>query len=264
MGATLSGEGPNHLPNKEKQLHFTDCSRSAQPENVKEFLYVTAAGLLVKSLKQAEGRNLIAPVFRPVTICVMFTGIVEETGEVLSLAEHKAAWRLRLRARTILRGLRLGDSVAVNGCCLTVAKKARGVLEFDLLEETLRRTNLGEVVQGSPVNLERSVARDGRFGGHFVTGHIDCVGDVKIFKRVGKNYYLRVSFPKKFDKYVAEKGSITIDGVSLTLAEVGAASFVVWLIPHTLKITNLGVIKSGSRVNLEFDLLAKYAERMKK
>jgi len=204
---------------------------------------------------------LLPTFFRRVTICLMFTGIVEETGEVQSLAEHKAAWRLRLRARTILRGLRLGDSVAVNGCCLTVAKKTRGVLEFDLLEETLRRTNLGEVIKGSPVNLERSVARDGRFGGHFVTGHIDCVGAVKIFKRVGKNYYLQVAFPKILSKYIAEKGSITIDGVSLTLAEVGVATFAVWLIPHTLKVTNLGQIKAGSCVNLEFDLLAKYAER---
>jgi len=194
----------------------------------------------------------------------MFTGLVEETGTLLSLAENKAGWRLRLRARRILIGLRLGDSVAVNGCCLTVAKKSRSALEFDLLEETLRRTNLGEAVKDAHLNLERSVARDGRFGGHFVTGHIDCVGVVKIFKRSGKNYYLRVGFPKKFSKLVAEKGSITIDGVSLTIAEVGAATLAVWLIPHTLKLTNLAALKPGSRVNLEFDLLAKYAERMKR
>jgi riboflavin synthase len=194
----------------------------------------------------------------------MFTGLVEETGTLLSLAENKAAWRLRLRARRILIGLRLGDSVAVNGCCLTVAKKSRTALEFDLLEETLRRTNLGEAGQGARLNLERSVARNGRFDGHFVTGHIDCVGVVKIFQRSGKNYYLRVAFPKKFGKFVAEKGSITINGVSLTIAEVGAANLAVWLIPHTLKLTNLDTLKPGSRVNLEFDLLAKYAERMKR
>jgi riboflavin synthase len=194
----------------------------------------------------------------------MFTGLVEETGTLLSLTENKAAWRLRLRARRILAGLRLGDSVAVNGCCLTVAKKSRTALEFDLLEETLRRTNLGEAGQGARLNLERSVARNGRFGGHFVTGHIDCVGVVKIFKRSGKNYYLRVAFPKKFGKFVAEKGSITINGVSLTIAEVGAANLAVWLIPHTLKLTNLDTLKPGSLVNLEFDLLAKYAERMKR
>ena len=193
----------------------------------------------------------------------MFTGLVEETGVLLSLVENKAAWRLRLRARRIRPGLRLGDSVAVNGCCLTVAKKSRATLEFDLLEETLRRTNLGDLTQKARLNLERSVARNGRFGGHFVTGHIDCVGVVKIFQRSGKNYYLRVGFPKKFAKLVAEKGSITINGVSLTIAEAGAASLAVWLIPHTLKLTNLDVLKTGSKVNLEFDLLAKYAERMK-
>jgi riboflavin synthase len=191
----------------------------------------------------------------------MFTGLVEETGCVLALAENKTAWRLRVRARQVRVGLRVGDSLAVNGCCLTVAQRARGALEFDLLEETLRRTNLGDLQKNSPVNLERSVARAGRFGGHFVTGHIDCAGTVKVFRRVGKNYYLRVGFPKKFGRYVAEKGSITIDGVSLTIAEVGTATLAVWLIPHTLKATNMGSLKPGARVNLEFDLLAKYAER---
>lgn len=192
----------------------------------------------------------------------MFTGLVEETGRVLALAEKKSAWRLRVRAKKVLRGLRLGDSVAVNGCCLTVAAKKGGMLEFDLLEETLRRTNLGDLRKNSPVNLERSVAHNGRFGGHFVTGHIDCAGAVKDFRRSGKNYYLAVSFPKKFGKWIVEKGSIAVDGVSLTIAEAGAASLGVWLIPHTLKATNLATRKAGSRVNLEFDLLAKYAERM--
>jgi len=190
---------------------------------------------------------------------LMFTGLVEETGKVLALAEHKAAWRLRLRARQVLRGLRVGDSLAVNGCCLTVARKACGVLSFDLLEETLRRTNLGELKPSEGVNLERSVAHDGRFGGHFVTGHIDCAGEVRAFRRTGKNYHLKVAFPKKFGRLVVEKGSIAIDGVSLTVAERGAASLAVWLIPHTLKLTNLAALKPGTRVNLEFDLLAKYA-----
>ena len=191
----------------------------------------------------------------------MFTGLVEETGEVLGLAEKKAAWCLCVRARRVRSGLRVGDSLAINGCCLTVARSARGTLEFDLLEETLRRTNLGDLRKGSPVNLERSVARNGRFGGHFVTGHIDCAGVVKVFRRAGKNYYLRVGFPKKFGGLVVEKGSIAIDGVSLTVAEAGAATLAVWLIPHTLAVTNLGKLKAGARVNLEFDLLAKYAGR---
>lgn len=194
----------------------------------------------------------------------MFTGLVEETGQVLGLAENKTAWRLRVRAKKVLRGLRLGDSIAVNGCCLTVAGKKSGALEFDLLDETLRRTNLGDLAKDSPVNLERSVAHDGRFGGHFVTGHIDCAGVVKAFRRSGKNYYLQISFPKKFGKWVVEKGSIAIDGVSLTVAEAGATSLATWLIPHTLKVTNLDRLKPDARVNLEFDLLAKYAEKMKR
>ncbi len=194
----------------------------------------------------------------------MFTGIVEETGTVASLAENKAAWCLRVRAQAILRGLRLGDSVAVNGCCLTVAAKKNGVLEFDLLEETLRRTNLGALQPGSFINLERSVAHNGRFGGHFVTGHIDCPGQVKIFRRSGKNLYLKVAFPKKFGRWIVEKGSIAIDGVSLTVAEAGPATLATWLIPHTLKVTNLNRLAPGSTVNLEFDLLAKYAAQLRR
>ncbi|HTB63065.1 MAG TPA: riboflavin synthase [Opitutales bacterium] len=193
----------------------------------------------------------------------MFTGLVEETGKVLGLAENKTAWRLRVQVKKVLPGLRLGDSLSINGCCLTVAKKNRGVLEFDLLEETLRRTNLGELKNGNAVNLERSMANNGRFGGHFVTGHIDCAGVVKIFRRAGKNYFLQVGYPKKFGKWVVEKGSIAIDGVSLTVAEVGASTLAVWLIPHTLKVTNTCTLKLGARVNLEFDLLAKYAERQR-
>jgi len=189
----------------------------------------------------------------------MFTGLVEETGTVLGLVETKSTWRLRVRARKVLRGLKVGDSLAVNGCCLTVTRKTASAVEFDLLEETLRRTNLGEFKPGTPVNLERSVAHNARFGGHFVTGHIDCAGTVKVFKRTGKNYFLKIAFPGKFGKLVVEKGSIAIDGVSLTVAEVGASSLAVWLIPHTLVVTNLHALAHGTRVNLEFDLLAKYA-----
>jgi riboflavin synthase len=194
----------------------------------------------------------------------MFTGLVEETGRVAGLAEMPSAWRLRVRAQKILHGLRVGDSVAVNGCCLTVAAKRRGLLEFDLLEETLRRTNLGGLRKNSPVNLERSVARNGRFGGHFVTGHIDCAGTVEAFRRTGKNYYLAVVYPKKYRKWVAEKGSVALDGVSLTVAEARAKQLAVWLIPHSLKVTNLRELRVGARVNVEFDLLAKYAEALKK
>jgi riboflavin synthase len=191
----------------------------------------------------------------------MFTGIVEATGRVARLAERGPAWRLAVRAGPAARGVRLGDSVAVNGCCLTVARRAGVALEFALLEATLRRTNLGALGSGAPVNLERSLAAGGRFGGHFVTGHIDCAGVVKQFERRGKNFFLRVGYPRKFAPLVVEKGSIAVDGVSLTVAEAGAATLAVWLIPHTLKVTNLGALSPGARVNLEFDLLAKYLRR---
>ncbi len=189
----------------------------------------------------------------------MFTGLVEEAGTVRGLVETKTSWRLRVRARKVLRGLKIGDSLAVNGCCLTVARKSAATLEFDLLEETLRRTNLGGGKPGMLVNLERSVAHNARFGGHFVTGHIDCAGTVTVFKLAGKNHFLKIAFPRKFGKLVVEKGSIAIDGVSLTVAEASPTSLAVWSIPHTLAVTNLRGLIPGARVNLEFDLLAKYA-----
>jgi riboflavin synthase len=192
----------------------------------------------------------------------MFTGIVEETGRVLVLAEQSEGWRLRVRAGSTVRTARLGDSVAVNGCCLTVAARKNGVLEFDLLEETLRCTALGELRKGSCVNLEQSMRADGRFGGHFVSGHIDVAGIMRILQRRGQNFYLRVSFPRQFADLVVEKGSIAIDGVSLNVAEAGTTFLSVWLIPHTLKVTGLGGLRAGARVNLEFDLLAKYLARM--
>jgi len=194
----------------------------------------------------------------------MFTGIVEETGKVLALAPDPAGFRLRIQAAATAKSARLGDSVAVNGCCLTVAARQRNILQFDLLEETLRCTNLGDLRPGSQVNLEQSLPANGRFGGHFVSGHIDVAGKITAMKREGKNYLLRVSFPKHFGTLVVAKGSIAIDGVSLTVAGAGAASLSVWLIPHTLKVTNLGALKPGVRVNLEFDLLAKYLERLTK
>jgi riboflavin synthase len=192
----------------------------------------------------------------------MFTGIVEETGRVQALVERPEGWRLRVRAGNSARTARLGDSVAVNGCCLTMVARKSGVLEFDLLEKTLRCTALGELRKGSHVNLEQSMRADGRFGGHFVSGHIDAAGIVQILQRRRQNFYLRVSFPKQFANLVVEKGSIAIDGVSLTVAEAGTTFLSVWLIPHTLKVTGLGRLQAGARVNLEFDLLAKYLARM--
>ncbi len=192
----------------------------------------------------------------------MFTGIIEETGQVAAFAPAAAAWSLHVTARTIPAGVALGDSVAVNGCCLTVTRFDASGLWFDVLEETRRLTSFNELRAGSAVNLERSLRADGRMGGHFVTGHVDALGRVEVFEPRGKDHYLRVRFPAEFGRYVVSKGSIAIDGISLTVAETGPDSLAVWLIPHTLAATNLREKQAGSAVNLEFDLLAKYVEKL--
>jgi riboflavin synthase len=193
----------------------------------------------------------------------MFTGLVEETGTAEALHRRQGASRLVLRAEKLGAECREGESVAVNGCCLTVTTPpAGGRLEFDLLEETLRRTNLGHVAAGWPVNLERALPANGRLGGHFVQGHIDCVAKVRAWEPVGLDYRLEVDLPREFARYVVEKGSIAVDGISLTVAELKQDSFTIWIIPHTLEVTNLSKAKAGGLVNLEFDMLAKYVERI--
>jgi len=192
----------------------------------------------------------------------MFTGLVEETGTVLAFAPGRAGWVLRVRASTILPGLTSGDSVAVNGCCLTLTQQSEGALEFDVLEETRRLTNFSTLQPGMAVNLERSLRYDGRIGGHFVSGHIDGCGQVEIFEPRGQDHYLRIVAPAGSGRYLVHKGSVAIDGVSLTVAEVAGDSFAVWLIPTTLKVTNLKAKSVGDLVNLEFDLLGKYVEKM--
>ncbi len=192
----------------------------------------------------------------------MFTGIVEETGEVVAFTREAAAWRLQIAARAALEGLALGDSIAVNGCCLTVAHFDERHLFFDVLEETRRLTNFSTLAAGSLVNLERSLRFDGKVGGHFVTGHIDGLGTVEVFEQRGQDYYLRVRAPAGQGRYLVHKGSIAIDGISLTVAEVDGDALAVWLIPHTLAVTNLRARRAGEPVNLEFDLLGKYVEKL--
>jgi len=192
----------------------------------------------------------------------MFTGLVEETGEFLALDRTADGARLSLRAPIVAGDAHLGDSVAVNGCCLTVAAREGEKLVFDLLGETLARTNLGQLGGGAPVNLERALAAHARLGGHFVQGHVDTTSRVLAFEQVKADYRLEIALPAEFARYVAFKGSIAIDGISLTVAEVGDESFVVWIIPHTLAVTNLRTKRAGELVNLEFDLLAKYVERI--
>jgi riboflavin synthase len=192
----------------------------------------------------------------------MFTGIVEETGHVVAFTPHAASWRLQIAARAALQDAALGDSIAVNGCCLTVVEFDAQHFYFDVLEETRRLTNFAALATGALVNLERSLRFDGKMGGHFVSGHIDGQGEIEVLEVRGKDTYLRVRVPAGGGRYLIHKGSIAIDGMSLTVAEIAGDSFAVWLIPTTLALTNIRTRLVGERVNLEFDLLSKYAEKL--
>jgi riboflavin synthase len=192
----------------------------------------------------------------------MFTGIVEEAGEVVRITLGRKSTELTVTARVILSSVRTGSSVAVNGACLTVVQRRGGLLRFDVLNETIRRTNFGELKPGSLVNLERPMRADGRLDGHFVQGHVDGTGRVRRWEKVGKDYLLDVTVPRSLMKYVVEKGSVAVDGISLTVAGVRRDWFRIWIIPHTRKITNLSARRVGEAVNLEVDILAKYVEQM--
>ena len=190
----------------------------------------------------------------------MFTGIVEETGEVAAFERTDEGRKLAVAGSVATVDLSVGDSLAVNGCCLTVSSLEDAKAWFDLLEETIACTSFGSLQAGDRVNLERSLPANGRMGGHFLSGHVDEAAKVTVFERRGENYFLEVEASPESVKYLAPKGSIAIDGVSLTVCEVEGSRFSVWLIPHTLEVTTLGQHKPGDLVNLEFDLLAKYVE----
>ena len=192
----------------------------------------------------------------------MFTGIVEETGRITEFTQGAEAWTLQIAARVALENVALGDSIAVNGCCLTVARFDETHLGFDVLEETRRLTNFRTLGVGASVNLERSLRFDGKIGGHFVSGHIDGVGLIETFEQRGKDHFLTVRAPAGTGKYLIHKGSIAIDGISLTVAETDGDALSVWLIPHTWAVTDLSSKKVGDLVNLEFDLLGKYVEKL--
>lgn len=193
---------------------------------------------------------------------VMFTGIVEDTGRVVAFAHGAEAWRLEVTSQGLSTGVAIGDSVAVNGCCLTVAGREGAILRFDVLEETRRLTNFNALQTGATVNLERALRADGRLGGHFVTGHIDGTGAIEMLELRGKDHFLQVRGPVGCGRLLVTKGSVALDGVSLTVAETTGDTLAVWLIPHTLAATNLGTRRTGDRVNLEFDLLAKHVEKL--
>ena len=192
----------------------------------------------------------------------MFTGLVQEVGGVLVIHTTERGTQLQIAAPRLAEEIRVGDSVAVNGCCLTVTGHDGDHLAFDLLKETLDRTNLKTLRRKSPVNLERALTADGRVGGHFVQGHIDCTARILALEERGADYRLEVELPAEFSHYVTCKGSIAINGISFTVAEVFPKSFAVWVIPHTKRQTNLASAKPGDLINVEFDILAKYVEKM--
>jgi len=195
----------------------------------------------------------------------MFTGIVEETGTVEEIKPTAKAIELTIRAKSCARGLKVGDSLAVNGCCLTVVKlsgRANAKLaRFDLLQESWQRTNLQFAKRGSLVNLERPLRADGRLDGHFVTGHVDGLGRIKRWEKKGRDHILDISAPKETLDYIVFKGSIALDGISLTVAELLKGGFRLWIIPHTYELTALRERKTGDAVNLEADLLGKYVRK---
>lgn len=192
----------------------------------------------------------------------MFTGLVEEKGKLKEKIPTGDGFQFVIEAKIVMKDLQIGSSIAVNGCCLTVVRIDGNTFAVDTIEETLNKTNLGVLKQGMNVNLERPLAADARLGGHFVLGHIDTTGKVEDVKELSNSHWLTISFPEKFKQYLIYVGSVAIDGVSMTVAELKDKSFSVGIIPHTWKETIFADKKVGDTVNLEFDVLGKYVERI--
>ncbi|MEI8032301.1 MAG: riboflavin synthase [Chlorobiaceae bacterium] len=193
----------------------------------------------------------------------MFTGIVKDVGRVTGITRRNGGLRLRVLYRSAeeFSGLSIDESVSINGACQTVVAAGDGWLEVDTVEETLKKTTLGDLQTGSPVNLERALRPLDRLGGHFVLGHVDCTGSVREQRELGSSRELWISYPESFLPYIVPAGSITIDGISLTVARLEGLRFAVAIIPYTFANTTLNALKSGDRVNLEFDILGKYVAR---
>lgn len=192
----------------------------------------------------------------------MFTGIVEEIGRVERVTRGAKSSKLRIRAGTVLEGARTGDSICTSGVCLTVTGLERDCFEADVMAETMRRSKLGSLAPGSPVNLERAMPLDGRFGGHMVSGHIDGVGTIRSVTSEDNAVWLNIAADEKLLRYIVEKGSVAVDGVSLTVALVDRKGFMVSVIPHTGRETTLLRQKTGDAVNLECDVVGKYVEKL--
>jgi riboflavin synthase len=192
----------------------------------------------------------------------MFTGIIEEMGSVKALRRDGSAARLTVSASTVLGGTVIGDSICVNGVCLTVVDLAKDGFSADVAVETLRVTNLGELKIGVNVNLERALQLSARIGGHLVSGHVDAVGRIREKREEGNGWRIFIDAPDAVLRYVIRKGSIAIDGISLTVADVDITVFSIAMIPHTAKLTTLGFKAGGDSVNLETDIIGKYVERL--
>jgi len=190
----------------------------------------------------------------------VFTGIVEGVGEVVAVTPRAESSRIAVRS-SLAREVRLGDSVAVNGCCLTIVEPHAEELRFDAIRETLEKTALGDLAAGSRVNLERAMAASARFDGHIVQGHVDEAGRVRAWRRRGEDVQLFVQTSREFAANCIPKGSVTVQGVSLTIVGVAEDGFDVALIPHTLQVTTLGALQPGARVNLEADVLGRYVRK---
>jgi len=193
----------------------------------------------------------------------MFTGIVEELGTVESLETRATGSRIRIRAGTVLREMATGGSIAVNGVCLTGVEIGAAAFSADIAPETLRRSNLGALRTGSRVNLERPLTASGRLDGHIVQGHVDGTGELVSLEQLGDdNWWLRLRYPQDLDRFLVEKGSVAIDGISLTIATVEAGVLAATIIPHTYRHTTLAGYRPGARLNLECDILAKHVEKL--
>lgn len=192
----------------------------------------------------------------------MFTGIVEECGTVLGVLKNGVSGSVQIQASTVLEGTKTGDSIAVNGVCLTVTKLTKSSFTADVMAETFRRTNLGNLGKNSRVNLERAMAANGRFGGHIVSGHIDGTGVISRIKEEGNAVWIYISAPQSILNLIVEKGSVAVDGISLTVAAVSDKEFAVSVIPHTRENTALSGKKTGAVVNLENDIIGKYVQKL--
>ena len=192
----------------------------------------------------------------------MFTGIVEEVGKIKKIERNTASAKLSIEANKVLQEVKEGDSIAVNGICLTVTSFTKNIFTADVMHETMNRTTLGKLKENSPVNLERALSVMGRFGGHMVSGHIDGRGKIVGVEKDDNAVLFTIETTEKILRYIVEKGSIAINGISLTVARVDRKNFTVSVIPHTLRVTSLGSFQKGDEVNLENDIVGKYIEKL--